>query len=384
MRSADFTMSTLEQRLKACARALGFELVGIAPAAPADDFEHLGAWLAHGYAGDMAYLKRQGDARRHPASILPEVRSVVMVGLNYHSASNRRRESPGASSGAQGCEAALSAPPGDLRRRFESRGHIATYALGDDYHDVLRAKLSELLAWLHSEVPGVEGRGVVDTAPLLERDFARRAGLGWIGKNTMLIDKRLGSFFFLGALLLDIDLRPDAPFTADHCGTCTRCLDACPTGAFVGPQQLDARRCISYLTIELRGPVPEELRPGMGEWLFGCDICQDVCPWNHKAPLGVEPALQPRADLLALDIVDVLQLSDAEFRARFRGTALWRTKRRGLVRNAAIIAGNTGERRAVEALERLVRDDDEVVAEAARWALTRIVQSEGQNASVGI
>jgi epoxyqueuosine reductase len=342
-------MACLKDALKARARELGFELAGIARAAPADDFRHLRHWLDRGHGGEMAYLNRQAEARRHPQSILPDVRSVVMVGLNYHCSSRGMNEVNAA---------------GPAR--------IATYALGDDYHDVLRAKLNLLLSWVQAEVPGVQGRGVVDTAPLLERDFARRAGLGWIGKNTMLINKRLGSFFFLGALLLDLDLDPDAPFSADHCGTCTRCLDACPTDAFVAPHQLDARRCIRYLTIELRGPVPEDSRPGMGEWLFGCDICQDVCPWNRKAPLGIEAGLRPRADLLALDVVESLQLNDAEFRARFRGTALWRTKRRGLVRNAAIVAGNTGERRAVPALERLLGDADPVVAEAAQWALRRL------------
>jgi epoxyqueuosine reductase len=213
---------------------------------------------------------------------------------------------------------------------------------------------------------------VVDTAPLLERDFARRAGLGWFGKNTMLIDKRLGSFFFLGALLLDIELPPDEPFTAQHCGTCTACLDACPTQAFAGPYELDARRCISYLTIELHGPIPEELRPGVGPWLFGCDVCQDVCPWNRKAPLGREAALQPRPDFAAVDAVELVGISDEEFRRQFRGTALWRTKRQGLARNAAIVLGNTGDQRALPALERAMRDADPVVQDAARWAIEQI------------
>ena len=346
---------TFEQHLKSRARALGFELVGIANADPADDFDRLREWLAHGYAGDMAYLNQQAEARRHPGSILPRVRSVVMVGLNYHAPSRGMNEVDPAGQTAGG-------------------PRIASYALGADYHDVLRAKLKDLFDWVQQERPGTNGRGVVDTAPLLERDFARRAGLGWIGKNTMLIDKRLGSFFFLGALLLDIDLRPDAAFTADHCGACTRCLDACPTDAFVGPHQLDARRCISYLTIELRGPVPSELREQMGGWLFGCDVCQDVCPWNRKAPPGIEPALQPRPDVATLEILDVLQLTDAEFRSRFRGTALSRTKRRGLVRNAAIIAGNIGERRAIPALEALLRDDEPVIVEAAQWALERLAE----------
>jgi epoxyqueuosine reductase len=244
---------------------------------------------------------------------------------------------------------------------------------------VLRGKLNELLAWVQSEVPGVQGRGVVDTAPLLERDFARRAGLGWIGKNTLLIDKRLGSFLFLGALLLDLELLPDEPFAADHCGTCTRCLDACPTQAFVAPHQLDARRCISYLTIELRGPVPEELRGGVGEWLFGCDVCQDVCPWNRKAPWGKLP---PRQDVMALDALEALTLSEDEFRRRFRGTALWRTKRRGLVRNAALVVANVGDVRAIPVLERLSGDPDPIVAEAARWSLDRLAPFRRNGAGV--
>jgi epoxyqueuosine reductase len=188
----------------------------------------------------------------------------------------------------------------------------------------------------------------------------------------MLIDKRLGSFFFLGALLLDLALQPDAPFDADHCGTCTACLDACPTQAFAGPYQLDARKCISYLTIELRGPTPDELRPGVGAWLFGCDVCQDVCPWNRRAPLGVEPALQPRGDLMAIDPVELLGLDEAAFRQRFRATALWRAKRQGVLRNAALVLGNRGDAQAAPALKKALGDADSVVRDAARWALERI------------
>src|SRR5262245_17647351 len=347
--------ATLADRLKDRARALGFDLVGIAPAADADGFDHLSEWLDRGFAGAMTYMAREADARRHPTSILSSVRSVVMVGLNYRVAKTGKSDS----------ESEFLTPESGF-------GTIASYAQGDDYHDVLRQKLNDLLAWVQAEVPGTSGRGVVDTAPLLERDFARRAGLGWFGKNTMLIDKRLGSFFFLGALLLDIDLPSDEPFTAQHCGTCTACLDACPTLAFAGPFALDARRCISYLTIELHGPIPEELRPGVGPWLFGCDVCQDVCPWNGKAPLGREAALQPRAELTAVDPVELLGLTEEEFRRRFRGTAIWRTKRQGLVRNAAIVLGNTGDERALPALERATHDADPVVQDAARWAVEQI------------
>jgi epoxyqueuosine reductase len=358
-------MTSLEQRLKDHARALGFELVGIAPAVPADGFERLSAWLEQGFAGDMTYMSRQAAARRHPASILSAVRSVVMVGLNYRC--DRKDESEMRSS-ESGADCAGVRPAGS------GFGQIAQYARGEDYHDVLRRKLNALLAWMQTEVPGTQGRGVVDTAPLLERDFARRAGLGWFGKNTMLIHKKLGSFFFLGALLLDRPLEPDEPFAADHCGACTACLDACPTQAFRGPYKLDARRCISYLTIELRGPVPDDLRSVMGDWIFGCDVCQDVCPWNRKAPLGREPALQPGADLAVIDPVELLGLSDAEFRGRFRGTALWRTKRQGLVRNAALVLGNTGDASVLPALEKALADEDPVIQDASRWAIARIQQ----------
>jgi epoxyqueuosine reductase len=234
--------------------------------------------------------------------------------------------------------------------------------------------LNELLAWVQEQVPGCRGRGVVDTAPLLERDFARRAGLGWFGKNTMLLNKRLGSYFFLGALLLDLELRPDAVHESSHCGTCTACLDACPTQAFGGPGVLDSRRCISYLTIELKGPVPEELRPGLGEWVFGCDVCQEVCPWNRKAPPGQEPALAPRPDLDPVDPEELLGLTEEQFRKRFRGTALMRSKRRGLLRNAALVLGNRGESAALPVLRGALNDPETLVREAAAWAIAQIKQ----------
>jgi epoxyqueuosine reductase len=345
-------MTMLEERLKRRARALGFEPVGIAPATPADDFARLRAWLDRGFAGEMDYMHRHAEARRHPASVLPEVQSVVMVGMSYNAGVGSRE------SGV---------------RRIP--GKVARYARGADYHDVLRARLNDLLAWVRQEVPGCRGRGVVDTAPLLERGFARRAGLGWVAKNTMLINKRLGSYLFLGALLLDLPLKADPPHEASHCGTCTACLDACPTGAFAGPGLLDSRRCLSYLTIELRGPVPEGLRGDMREWLFGCDVCQEVCPWNRKASPGTEPALQARPDLVALDPVELLGLSEGEFRRRFRGTALMRTRRRGLLRNAALLLGNRGDPAALPALGKALDDPEPVVREAARWAIDRITGS---------
>jgi epoxyqueuosine reductase len=342
-------MFSFSSRIKEHAHSLGFELAGIAPAGDADGFAHLQEWLAQGFAGEMAYLSRHAEAHRHPDSILPNVRSVVMVGISYKS-----RES-----GVRNQESGIV-------------GRISSYAGGLDYHDVLRDKLNALLEWIRQEVPGTRGRAVIDTAPLLERDFARRAGLGWFGKNTMLLHKKLGSYFFLGALLLDLDVPADVSFQTSHCGSCTRCLDACPTDAFVGPYQLDARRCISYLTIELRGPIPEELRPGMGDWIFGCDVCQEVCPWNHKAPVGREAALQPNTTGLQVDLLELMRLSEEEFRQRFRDTPLWRTKRAGLLRNAAIALGNLGDERALPALEQSLDDAEPLIREAAAWALARI------------
>ncbi len=340
-------MHALAERIKHEARRLGFELAGIAAAGLADSFDSYSDWLDSGHAGEMAYLHRHASARRHPDSILPAVRSVVMLGMNYN-------------------------PPDEDAPLPPRAGRVARYARGLDYHDILRQRLHALLGWVRAEVPGCHGRGVVDTAPLLERDFARRAGLGWFGKNTMLLNKRLGSYFFLAALLLDIELPPDPPHESAHCGTCTACLDACPTEAFVAPGQLDARRCISYLTIELKGQVPEELRPGVGEWLFGCDVCQEVCPWNRKAPAGSEPAFAARTDLVAVDLVELLSLSEEAFRQRFRGTALTRSKRLGLLRNAALVLGNRGDPAALPALERALTDPEPVVREAARWAIDRI------------
>jgi epoxyqueuosine reductase len=339
-------MNSLEVRLKQHALSLGFALAGVAPATEADGFDSLRDWLRQGFAASMDYMERHSEARRHPSSILPQVRSVVMVGMNYKPA-DEDESAPGA-------------------------GKVARYARGLDYHHVLRDRLKRLLVWLQAEWPGCRGRAVVDTAPLLERDFARRAGLGWFGKNTMLLNKRLGSYFFLGAMLVDVELQPDAVHMASHCGSCTRCLDACPTQAFAAPGILDSRRCISYLTIEHKDKIPVEWQGRLDGWLFGCDICQEVCPWNRKAPAGLVPELQPRPDLEALDLREILRMSEADFRVRFSGTALMRTRRRGLLRNAALLLGAAGDVAALPELHAALSDDDEVVREAARWAIGQI------------
>jgi epoxyqueuosine reductase len=352
---------SLVVRLKAEAARLGFSLSGVAPATDADGFSRFRAWLARGFAGEMGYLHIQGPQRRHPASILETVRSVLMVGMEYQ----------GGRAGAGSGGSPLLAT--QQEEREASGGRVAAYAAGPDYHRYIWDRLNLLAAWLQAEVPGCRTEAVADTAPLLERDFARRAGLGWVGKNTMLINPRRGSFFFLGAVLTDLELAPDEPFASAHCGTCTACLDACPTRAFPEPFVLDATRCISYLTVELRSEVPVELRERVGNWLYGCDVCQDVCPWNGKR--GTEPAAFPHdPDMVWLDPVELLGLDADDFRRRFKKTALWRNRRAGLLRNAAIVLGNRGDERALPALERALTDEEDVIREAAQWAIERIRQ----------
>ncbi|MBA4064747.1 MAG: tRNA epoxyqueuosine(34) reductase QueG [Isosphaera sp.] len=355
-------MASIESRLKARAAELGFALSGVAPATDADGFPRFRDWLARGYAGEMAYLHAQGEARRHPRSILDDVRSVVMLGMEYSGRTATVRER---------------VPAGDPEHPLPdgrgSPGRVAAYAAGPDYHRFVWDRINALAAWLEAEVPGCRTEAVADTAPLLERDFARRAGLGWVGKNTMLLHPRRGSFFFLAAILTDLDLAPDDPFAASHCGTCTACLDACPTAAFPEPFVLDATKCVSYLTIELRSPIPTDLRPGVGDWLWGCDVCQDVCPWNRRpspGPVGFphDPALE------WLDPAELLGLDADAFRERFKRTSLWRNRRAGLLRNAAVVLGNVGDGRALPALERALADPEEVVREAAAWALDRVRQ----------
>ncbi|UCC63576.1 MAG: tRNA epoxyqueuosine(34) reductase QueG [Anaerolineae bacterium] len=315
----------LTRRIKDQARALGFDLVGVAPLAPSRYGDFYEAWLARGYAGDMAYLARPDAVakRRDPRLILPEARSAVVVALNYYQGPLGSRQPGSAASNGL-------------------RGRVARYAWGDDYHDLMWYRLDALAAFIEAEVGSpVSHRRYVDTGPLLERELAVRAGLGWFGKNTMLIHPRLGSWLLLGELLLALDLAPDPPCRADHCGTCTRCIDACPTRCILPDRTLDASRCISYLTIELkRDQIPADLRPQLGPWIFGCDLCQEVCPWNRFARPTAAPAFQPRAGLPAPDLHELLALDDQTFRRRFQGSPIQRARRRGLQRNAAAALAN--------------------------------------------
>jgi len=340
--------------IRSVAMGQGFSRIGIAPLGRPPHHDAFRSWLTSGFAGPMhAWLARHEPLRGDPASLLEGAKSVIML------ATDHARDT--------GSPAAPGPGPG--------RGRVARYAWGDDYHDLLRSRANELARWLEGRVPGCRTRGVVDSAPLAERDFAWLAGLGWFGKNTMLIDPRAGSYFFLTALLTDLDLPADAPLATDHCGTCTACLDACPTRAFPAPRVLDASRCISALTIEERGGVPEELRPGMGDWIFGCDICQEVCPWNRHAPGSAEPAFQPRQAGAAPLLADLLGLDEAGFRRRFEGSPLLRSKRHGLARSAAIALGNRPHPPAFAALVAALDDAEPVVREAAAWALGRWIEA---------
>jgi len=363
------------------ARELGFELCGVAPAIALEGNSKLPEWLASGYAGEMKYLH---DARRaDPAAVLPGAKSVIVAALNYNSPRPLSIEAMKAAADAD-------AP----------RGWISRYAWGDDYHELLLRNLEELLAAMRAEFSEpFDARAYVDTGPILERVAAKHAGLGWLAKNTCLIHQRLGSWLFLGVILSTLDLAPSIgpgeELPRDLCGSCTRCLDACPTQAFPEPYVLDARRCISYLTIELRGAIPEELRPQVGTHVFGCDICQDVCPWNRKAPTTQLTAFMPREfapgigtseethegfrSLFAPELEWLARLSQEEFRALFRGSPVKRTKWRGLVRNACVALGNSkivrGSRaheRALALLDRLAASDDALIAEHARWAEARL------------
>ncbi len=337
-------MASLEQSIRAAASAAGFDLCGFAAAGTPEHASFFRDWLGRGHAADMYYLATGADKRCDPSLLLADVRSIVCLGVRY--------DPP---------------PPPPVDWRSELRGRIASYAAGRDYHDVLRGRLKRLAAELRRSVPSVAHRIYVDAGPVLERDWAARAGLGWFGKNTNLLHKRHGSWFFLAEILTDLELEPDAPVT-DHCGTCTACLVRCPTQALGPGFDLDARRCISYWTIEHRGAIPVAMRSGLENWIFGCDVCQEVCPWNEKMrpPGPADERLTPR-------LPELLQLDDEGFRQRFRGTPVKRAKREGLLRNVAVVLGNTGNPDAVAPLAAaLASDPSTLVRVHAAWALGKL------------
>ena len=346
--------ASLSMWLKAEAHRLGFDLVGIAPAVSPPGYPRLLEWLERGFAGEMHYLPRRAAAYQHPDKVLAGVRSVIMVAMNYKTEI-----------------AASSTVPEDRSARVARYAHPA-----GDYHDFLRARVKQLGDWLHEQSPGCRTRTVVDTAPLLERDFARLAGLGWFGKNTLLIHKHAGSFLYLAGLLTDVALEADRPHHTAHCGTCTRCLDVCPTQAFPEPYVLDATKCLAYFNIELEGAIPADHRAAMGNWLFGCDLCQDVCPWNRKAPSTSDPLLQPLAELTSADALMFLTIAEENFNRRFGKTPLARPGWNGLRRSAAIVLGNLRCEAAIPALRALLNDPHDVVRESAAWALTQFTDND--------
>jgi epoxyqueuosine reductase len=330
------------RELKEHARSLGFTLAGIAPIQPTREADFYPEWLDDGYAGEMRYLERQRDKRMAPESLLPGARSVVVCAINYNTAR-------------------------PLTTFDRMRAWVSRYAWGEDYHETVQSRMRQLAQWIEQKNHG-QTRTYVDTGPLLERVFARYAGIGWFGKNTCILNEKSGSWLFLGCIVTDVDFEYDSP-APDRCGSCRRCLDACPTNAFVAPYILDSRKCISYLTIELRGSIPDGERPGIGHHLFGCDICQDVCPWNRRAPASQESAFVPKEELFWPELEFLLDLSDEEWRRLTRGTALKRAKIKGLLRNLMVVAGNSGVRELTPRLRRFLQHEDEHVRSHAAWAL---------------
>lgn len=346
------TPSATADLLKSWALEAGFDRAGVADLAPLEHGEALLRWLERGDQAGMAYLGRRVEERLDPSRIFPGARSVLVVALQYHPLGQEE-------------------PAGDLWRR------VARYARGKDYHDVMGARLKALAARIAEAFPGCESRPYIDTGPVLERELAARAGVGAVGKNTMLLHPEAGSWFLLGELFLSLDLAPDVPL-ADLCGSCTLCLEACPTGALAEPYRLDSNRCISYWTIEHRGALPEAAREMVGGWVFGCDVCQEVCPWNREPRGAVHPEMELPPERAELDLAGLLLLSREEYVERFRGSPMKRAKLPGLQRNAAVAMGNRLHRQYVPPLVRALAEGEPMVRSHAAWALGRIGGEEAR------
>lgn len=346
---------SLTERIKEEARRLGFILAGVTSCDPPPHWDAYQNWIDKGYHGEMGYLASQRNLLRRadPRQIDPDCQSILVLAMAY--------------------------TPADSAPVPPQRGQIAAYAHGQDYHDLITAQLSRLADFIRREAKLPETRRLyyyTDTGPIMERDLAQRAGLGWIGKNTLLINPRHGSWFFLAEMLLPLRLETDAPFPSDQCGTCTRCIDACPTQA-ISPQgrEIDARKCISYLTIELKTAIPETQRESIGNWIFGCDICQMVCPWNRFArPPAADAPIPPRRGADAPDLIHELESypTRQDFNRAFKGTPIQRSKRRGYLRNVCVALGNSGATQAIPALQKAARDEEALVREHAQWALKQL------------
>lgn len=338
-------MADLSSRIRNEALRLGFFKTGITPAGPLPYEREFADWLNEGRHGEMRYLERQAVKRRDPDLVLADAKTFVIVAMNYWT------------------PYLLDADP--------FKGRISRYAWGEDYHSVVMHRLESLLEFIRREEPSAHGICYVDTGPVMEKVWGARSSLGWLGKHTNLIARERGSWFFIGIILLDMVLDYDAP-EKDYCGTCDRCIRACPTGAIIAPYLLDARLCISYLTIELRGIIPVRLRPLIGNRIFGCDDCQDVCPWNRFAVPTPEESFKPRAENLMTELASLIKITPGEFRERFRKSPLWRATRDGFVRNVAVALGNSGSRHALPALKSALKDDSPLVRLHAQWALEQI------------
>jgi len=354
-------ISQVRAVIKRAAEEAGFDLSGVAPATDAPELNHFPEWIAAGRSAEMKYMEardERGDLKRASLSrVAPWARSVIVCAINYNT--NH---------------------PYSTQVNDPDCGWISRYAWSrEDYHDAVVRRLKQVEAALRESVPSdsqapLTTRSYVDTGPIVERVFAKYAGVGWIGKNTCLINQNKGSWLFLGVILTSLELEPDLP-APDRCGTCTRCIEACPTDAILAPYQLDSNKCISYLTIEKRGMIPEDLREGMGRHIFGCDICQDVCPWNRKAPATTLPEFEPRPGLVNPALAWLAEMPAERFREAFRGSPIRRTKRSGLRRNTAIAMGNSGTGDFIPILDELTGDEDQTVAESARWAKARLLSA---------
>ena len=342
--------------IKKAAHEAGFELAGIAAVRDFPELEHLSGWVAAGHAGEMKYMEARDEAgglkRASLRRVAPWARSVIVCAINYNTAE-----------------------PYSTQANHRERGWISRYAWSrEDYHDAVMRRLRMVEDRLRERSgEELQTRCYVDTGPLVERVYAKYAGVGWIGKNTCILNQKLGSWLFLGVILTSHELEPDLP-APDRCGTCTRCIDACPTDALIAPYQLDSNRCISYLTIEKRGEIPEEMRAGVGRHVFGCDICQDVCPWNRKAPATTAVEFQPRDGLVNPALEWLAQVTEEEFRERLRGSPVRRAKRNGLRRNAVVAMGNSGNQAFLPTLNKLTKDEDSIIAEHARWAKQKLLR----------
>ncbi len=349
----------LKQAILEEARRLGFILAGVTTPEAPEHFSAFEKWLSEGRQGSMEYLARPSARARRadPRLILPECKSILVLAVPYSNP-------------------ALASVPQDAAGGVH--GRVAAYAWGMDYHIILPERMKQLVDFIEKQVGRpVPHRWYTDTGPILEREFAQRAGLGWIGKNTCLINPRIGSYILLAEVLLGLELEPDTAFATDQCGTCRRCLEACPTQCILPDRTIDARKCISYLTIELKEEIPQELRASMGNWVFGCDLCQVVCPWNRFAASAGDPAFAPRAGLPTPDLIHELELTNSEFNRKFKDSPVKRSKRRGYLRNVAVAAGNSKEPALMDGLRKAVHHEETLVGEHAAWALEQVEGNQG-------